>query len=86
MRILHVIKRMDDICAWETAARQAEKEGNHVSILLLQDAVFNPVQAEINTFACEEDVFSRGVKTDALIVDYEEIVTIILNTDSIICW
>ncbi len=86
MNILHIIKNTNDSYAWKTASRQRRKKGNQVTILLLHDAVFSPVQNDIEVFACQDDVVARGVKTKASLVDYEEIVKMLLNADSIVCW
>ncbi|MEE9610517.1 MAG: hypothetical protein V3W19_04655 [Desulfatiglandales bacterium] len=86
MKILHIIKKIDDTYAWQTAARQQRKERNRVIILLIHDAVFNPVQDDMEVFACQDDVMARGVETRASLVGYEEIVKMLLDADSVACW
>ncbi len=86
MKILHIIKKIDDTYAWQTAAQQQKKEENQVIILLIHDAVFNTVQDDTEVFACQDDVMARGVETKASLVDYEEIVKMLLDADSVVSW
>lgn len=86
MKILHIIKKTNDTYAWQAASRQRKKEGNRVIILLLQDAVFSPIQDDKEVFACQDDVAARGVRTKAALVGYEEIVGMLLDADSVVCW
>lgn len=86
MKILHIIKKTNDTYAWQTASRQRRKKGDRVVILLLHDAVFNPIQDDIGVFACQDDAVARGIKTKASLVDYEEIVRMLLDADSVVCW
>lgn len=86
VKILHIIKNIDDTYAWQTAVRQQKKGGNQVIILLIHDAVFNTVQDDTEVFACQDDVMARGVETKASLVDYEEIVKMLLDADSVVSW
>ena len=86
VKILHIIKKINDTYAWQTASRQRRNEGNRVIILLLQDGVFNPIQGDMEVFACQDDVAARGVRTKASLVGYEEIVGMLLDADSVVCW
>jgi len=86
VKILHIIKKTNDTYAWRTASRQQRGETNEVSVLLLQDAVFSPIRDDLEVFACRDDVRARGVHTEASLVDYEDIVKMMLNADSIVCW
>jgi sulfur transfer complex TusBCD TusB component (DsrH family) len=86
VKILHIIKKTNDTYAWQAASRQRRKEGNRVIILLLQDAVFSPIQDDMEVFACQDDVTARGVMTKASLVGYEEIVGMLLDADSVVCW
>ena len=86
MKTLHIIKKTNDIYAWRTAFRQRGKRETQVSVLLIHDAVFDPIEDDTDVFACQDDVMARGVKTKASLVDYEEIVRMLLDTDSVVCW
>jgi sulfur relay protein TusB/DsrH len=86
VKILHIIKKTNDTFAWQTAARQQQKKGNRISILLIHDAVFNPIQDDMEVFACRDDVVARGVETKASLVSYEEIVRMLLDADSVVSW
>ena len=86
VKILHIIKKTNDSSAWQTAIRQRDKKGNQVLILLIQDAVFNPIRDDMEVFACRDDVIARGVKTEASLVGYKDIVKMLQDADSIVCW
>ncbi len=86
MKILHIIKKTNDWYAWQAAIGQQRKKANLITILLLQDAVFTPIHDDLEVFACRDDVASRGVKTKASLVGYEEIVRMLMEVDSVVCW
>jgi len=86
VKILHVIKTLDDRYAYEMASRQREEEGHSVGILLLQDAVLTPPVDASGLFACREDVEARGGPCPGRAVGYEEIVRMLLEYDTVICW
>lgn len=87
MKALHIIKNTDDVYAWAAVSRQRETGHGHVSVLLLHDAVFTPVPEGLDgVFACRDDAAARGVRTQALLVGYEEIVKMLLEADSVVCW
>ncbi len=87
MKILHIIKKTNDNYAWETACRQRERSGEQVAVLLLHDAVFTSLPEEGSwVLACKDDVTARGIKTVATLVGYENIVEMILDADSVVCW
>ncbi len=87
MKILHIIKKTSDTYAWDTVVLQREKGGEQVEVLLLHDAVFTPLPDEWSwVFACKDDVTARGIGTVATLVEYENIVEMIIDADSVICW
>ncbi len=86
MKILHIIKKTNDWYAWQTVLRQQKKKANLVTIILLHDAVFTPIHDDLEVFACRDDVVARGVKTKASLVGYEEIVRMLMEVDSVVCW
>ena len=86
MRILHVIKQTDDPLAWQTVRQQLNNKENCVTVLLLHDAVFCAIQDGGEIYACQDDVFARGVQTSASLVDYTEIVEMLLEADSVVSW
>ena len=87
MKVLHIIKKTNDTYAWEAASRQRGKKDGQVFVLLLHDAVLaqSPGDAD-GVFACRDDVAARGVQTQAPLVGYEEIVKMLLEADSVVCW
>ncbi len=86
VKILHIIKQTNDTYAWQTARRQQKKKGNRVMVLLLHDAVFGPMRDDMEIFSCRDDVVARGVKTNGSLVGYEEIVKMLLEADTTVCW
>lgn len=86
LMILHIIKKMNDTYAWHTASRQNSDKDNRVIILLLHDAVYGPINGDMEVFACQDDVEARGVKIETSLAGYEEIVNLLLDADSVICW
>lgn len=84
--ILHIIKKANDSYAWQTASRKKGKGDRKVAVLLIQDGVYSPTHGEMEVFACREDVTMRGAKTKARLVSYEEIVEMLADADSVVCW
>lgn len=84
MKILHVIREIDDMRAFETA--RAHSVEHQVTLVLLQDAVLSrfPWQGEV--YACREDLEARDLKTEAREVEYREIVGMIFGHDRVIMW
>lgn len=87
MKILHVIRKTNDSYAWGTVSRHRERAENQVVVLLLHDAVFTaPAEENDTILACRDDVVARGVKTRVVLIGYEEIVKMLLEADSVVCW
>ncbi len=86
MKILHIIKKTHDLAAYETALRQAEDDQQEVSILLLHDAVYTPPKNYPGLFSCRDDVEARGIKCPGTAVSYEEIVNLLVESDSVVSW
>ncbi len=84
MKILHVIREIDDKRAFETA--RAHSAEHQVTLVLLQDAVLSrfPWQGEV--YACREDVEARGLKIEAREVEYRELIGMIFGHDRVIMW
>jgi sulfur relay protein TusB/DsrH len=85
MKILHIIRNLEDHRAVATLKRQQEK-GHSVTLLLLQDAVLSRLSWEGKILACQEDVQARTGTTRFPTVDYEEIVRLIFEHDRVISW
>jgi len=84
-KILHVLKSRKDPYACETLRRQQEK-GADVSVLLLHDAVLAPPEGVEKIYVCRDDVEARGGAWVGRSVDYDAIVSLLLEADSVICW
>jgi sulfur relay protein TusB/DsrH len=86
MRILHIVKNKIDTLAFSMAKEQAL--ANDVSILLLHDAVLAD-KAQLNglkVFACTDDVLARGIETQNRLIDYQEIVNLVFDSEKVISW
>lgn len=85
MKILHIVKKRNDVDALAAASRQRE-QGHDVSILLAHDGVLSDLVDDFAFFACEDDVLSRGVRPSMEILDYAAIIRLIFDHDSAVTW
>lgn len=83
MNILHIIRQKGDAYPMQIAAAQ-KAGGDHVKILLLHDAVL-ACSGDSNTFCCKEDAEARGTGCGQQ-VDYDAIVKMIFEADSVVNW
>ena len=81
--VLHVMRRRDDGFAWEAVR---EHGGADAAVLLLQDAVAAEVPPGVRVLACREHLESRGIRTSARAVGYDEIARLLLEARAVICW
>lgn len=86
MRILHIIKSSKDRLAYDMVLRQQENQDREVVVLLIHDAVYTPPEGEMELCACRDDVEARGIESTARLVDYDEIVELLLESESVVCW
>lgn len=85
MRVLHVIRALDDRRA--LAAARSHARAGSASLLLIHDAVLmRMVDFPGPVYACAEDVAARSRRGDYVEVGYEEIVGLLLRHEKIICW
>ena len=91
MKILHLIRNPHDSYAADIAARQ-QKAGHEVALLLLHDAVYDAIGVKplseqgIAAYACADDVQARGIASQAELLDYKGIVTLMFAYDKVVCW
>lgn len=81
MKILHIIRNPNDTTPLEIARFQSVE--HDVAILLLHDAVY--MTPDIRTFACEADIWTRGVTMHESI-DYKGIVKMLFEYDKVVSW
>jgi len=81
MKILHIIRNPNDVTPLEIA--KAQSKDNEVAILLMHDAVY--ATPDLLTFACKKDAEARGVAGHDC-VDYERIVEMLFEYDTVISW
>ncbi len=86
MKILHVIRKTNDVYAFDMVQRQRQAAENEVAVLLLQDAVLTPPADEAGLFVCRDDATARGVKPRGEMVGYDDIVRMLLEYDSVVSW
>ena len=81
--VLHVIRRKDDVFAWEAILGHAFGEA---AVLLLQDAVAGSVPSGLRVLACREHLEARGLRSAVEAVGYHEIARLLLEARAVICW
>ncbi|MDO8688927.1 MAG: hypothetical protein Q7R39_02775 [Dehalococcoidia bacterium] len=84
MKILHVIREIDDKRAFETARAHAAE--HQVTLVLLQDAVLSRFPWDGEVCAGREDLEARGGRTGVREVEYRELVGMIFGHDRVIMW
>ncbi len=85
MRILHLVRELQDRRALETASAQL-KQGHQVTLLLLHDAVLDHIDFPDKILACADDVQARGGNSSYATLDYTQVVTAIFDHDRVISW
>ncbi len=85
MKILHIIREKKDRWPLELAASQ-RTAGHDVALLLLHDAVLASAPSDFKTFACHDDVIARAARPEAELVDYDAIVRLLFEYDTVSCW
>ena len=85
MRILHLIRAIEDNRAVETAVRQRNHD-HDVTLVLLHDAVFSSPSFEGSIFACKADLEARQMESKHTPVDYDAIVRMIFENDRVVSW
>jgi len=81
MKTLHIVRKTSDPLAFE--AIQSDPDA---SVLLVQDAVLIKGAYPVDTVACREDIMARGITSPFRMVDYAEIVRLIVEHDRVITW
>ncbi len=85
MKLLHILRSLDDTRAVETARAQREM-GHDVALLLLHDAVLARPAFPGPVSACADDVSARGGHCAYPTVDYDAIVRLLFEHDRVISW
>lgn len=85
MKILHLLRRLDDQRALATARAQAEA-GHQTTLLLLHDAVLANPSFPGPVFVVADDVAARGGLSKQQAVDYDAVVRLIVEHDRVISW
>lgn len=86
MRILHIIKKPNDRVAYDMVLKQQESTDRQVVVLLIHDAVYTPPPGAMELCACRDDVEARGIESTARLVGYDEMVELLLKSESVVCW
>lgn len=85
MKLLHILRSLDDTRAVETARAQRE-QGHDVTLLLLHDAVLARPAFPGPVSACADDVSARGGYCAYPTVDYDAIIRLMVEHDRVISW
>jgi len=83
MKILHIIRKKGDTYPLSVAAAQ-KSAGDEAKVILLHDAVLS-CSGDAASFCCKEDAEARGVSCGNQ-VDYNTIVKMVFEADSVINW
>jgi sulfur relay protein TusB/DsrH len=88
MKILHVIKEKDHDLALSTALGQREDSSNDITLLLIHDAVLTREDSleGLKVLALKDDAGARGIKPVFPLIDYQEMLKLIFDSDKVICW
>ena len=81
MKILHIIRNLNDATPVEIAIAQSKE--NEVAILLMHDAVYSKPQ--LKTYACSNDAKTRGITAHEC-VGYDMIVKMLFEYDKVVSW
>lgn len=85
MKIVHLLRDPRNTYAIETITSQGID--NEVELILIHDAVYMKITCSgIKTYACKDDVESRGIESMWEVLSYEEIVKKIFESDRAVCW
>lgn len=85
MKILHLVKNIEDSRALVTIEEQ-RKQGHDTSVILLHDAVLSRQAWPGKVLACLDDVQARNNRCQYPTVDYDGIVKAIFEHERVICW
>lgn len=84
--ILHIIKNHDDDIALDIIREQIKS--HNVEVLLIQEGVLDcdELGLDVPVYASKSDVVARGIRTWARLLDYGEMVDLICNAETVVCW
>ena len=85
-RVLHILKESPSEEALDLIRRQALKNSEEQTILLIQDAVRLNPDVSVPMLVLEEDAKRRSVSTGYERVDYEKMLDLILSHDAVMMW
>lgn len=84
MKILHLVKQINDRCA--QAAIEAQQGENQISCVLIQDATLSVPKLDVPLYALKEDVQARGATVNIPLIDFDQLVDMLFEHDAVTCW
>lgn len=84
MKILHLVKQVNDLYAHEAMGNQRGE--NQVTCVLTQDATLSVPKLDVPIFALKEDVQARGATVNVPLVDFDQLVDMVFEHDAVTCW
>lgn len=84
MRILHLVRRLDDATAAGVVGEHARVAD--VTVVYLHDAVYRPLGVGSREALLDADCDARGVVSDLERVSYDRLVELIFENDKVISW
>lgn len=85
MKILHILRDPNNKYAIEAVTSHGID--NETELILIHDAVYLKIScAGVKTFACKNDVETRGIESLWNMLSYEEIIKKVFESDLVTCW
>ncbi|OGW01428.1 MAG: hypothetical protein A2Z59_10260 [Nitrospinae bacterium RIFCSPLOWO2_02_39_17] len=85
MKILHILRDPNNKYAIEAVTSHGID--TDTELILMHDAVYLKIScAGVKTFACKNDVDTRGIKSAWETIDYDDIIKKVFESDLVTCW
>lgn len=86
MRLLHLIRKLNDSYSASIVAAHAADATRRVMAVYLQDAVLGAPIPGVEGFALDEDCAARGVSPKLPVIGYDELTELIFECDRVFTW
>ena len=85
MKILHILRDPTNKYAIEAVTSHGIE--NETELILMHDGVYLKIScAGVKTYACKNDVETRGIKSAWETIDYDDIIKKVFESDLVTCW
>jgi sulfur relay protein TusB/DsrH len=86
MKVLHLIRKLDDSYPFHVVAEHARNSQHEVEVVYWQDAVYRPRRVGARAYVLDEDCRARGVTPDVQAISYQQLVDLIFTSDRVLSW